>query len=96
MKLDAREVALQLVRNGRWEDSEAPQGERPRRGLILDSIKAGRTELQREIRRLLPSVSFLEDEGHVGSLMAEVDLAELELRQKLLRETDKSGPAQLR
>ena len=86
MKLDTKEVALQLVREGRWDDSGVGEKERPRRVLVLDDLKAGRDELIREMKRLLPSLTFEFDVGKAGDAMVEVDKEELALRQRLLRE----------
>jgi hypothetical protein len=86
MKLDTREVALQLVKEGHWVDSSVAEGERPRRVLILDDIKTGRDQLIREMKRLMPSLTFEFDVGKAGDAMVEVDKEELALRQRLLHE----------
>lgn len=93
MKLDASEVAIQLVRQGRWGDAEAPSNERPRRVMLLDEIITGRAELFREIRKLLPSATLMENEGKQGDAMVQVDTEELELRKNLFYEEErKAGP----
>jgi len=85
MKLDPKEVAVQLIRRGVWEDAEAPPGERPRSVLLLDEITTGRRELVSEMRTHLPSLTLAEGVGKIGDAMVEVDRDELQLRQELLR-----------